>query len=528
MSKPIVVIGPPGTGKTTFILNKIEEYIQQEVKIDEIAFFSFSNKAVDEAKQRAADRFKIPANQLENFSTLHSFALRQMSLTREYIMSKNDWRNISNVLRININVSNDDDSFFNSYDEKYIHLIEKAKRRDISLDDAWAMFAQDIVKHKLDYIAKGLQEYKDYGYENFTDGVTGFMVKDVGPKKDFTDLIADYVKSDRVKQFKVVFFDEAQDMSTIQWKMAEKIWKAAETSYIAMDPNQAIYTWADADVSKALEVKEDAKELIVLDESKRVPRKVWEVVNRVEEQINNSEDIEWRPAQRDGQVEFIRNIYHLDMSQGSWLIMARTRSIREDLEEMLVKKNVFFRVKMRDNKYRYSIKSQERNAILTWKDLTIYKNSVSLKMIENMYKVLGKDFVTRGYKKIVSEQRKALPDKKVSFDELKNDYGLVADINQSWVEVMTTLNTETRAYLENLESRGEDIGKEPRITLSTIHQQKGGEAENVIVSLDIGKMAYDDYKKNPVNEHRLFYVAFSRAKENLYIMTPTGREAYRV
>ena len=528
MSKPIVVIGPPGTGKTTFILNKIEEYIQQEVKIDEIAFFSFSNKAVDEAKQRAADRFKIPANQLENFSTLHSFALRQMSLTREYIMSKNDWRNISNVLRININVSNDDDSFFNSYDEKYIHLIEKAKRRDISLDDAWAMFAQDIVKHKLDYIAKGLQEYKDYGYENFTDGVTGFTVKDVGPKKDFTDLIADYVKSDKVKQFKVVFFDEAQDMSTIQWKMAEKIWKAAETSYIAMDPNQAIYTWADADVSKALEVKENAKELIVLDESKRVPRKVWEVVNRVEEQINSSEDIEWRPAQRDGQVEFIRNIYHLDMNNGSWLIMGRTRSIREDLEEMLVKKNVFFRVKMRDNKYRYSIKSQERNAILTWKDLTIYKNSVSLKMVENMYKVLGKDFVTRGYKKIVSEQRKALPDKKVSFDELKSDYGLVADINQSWVEVMTTLNTETRAYLENLESRGEDIGKEPRITLSTIHQQKGGEAENVIVSLDIGKMAYDDYKKNPVNEHRLFYVAFSRAKENLYIMTPTSREAYRV
>jgi superfamily I DNA/RNA helicase len=528
LSKPIVVIGPPGTGKTTFILNKIEEYIQQEVKIDEIAFFSFSNKAVDEAKQRAADRFKIPMNQLENFSTLHSFALRQMGLTREYILSKNDWRNISNVLRININVSNDDDSFFNSYDEKYIHLIEKAKRRDISLDDAWAMFAQDIVKHKLEYIAKGLKEYKDYGYENFTDGVTGFMTKDVGPKKDFTDLIHDYVVSSRVKEFKVVFFDEAQDMSTIQWKMAEKIWKSSETSYIAMDPNQAIYTWADADVSKALEVKENAEEVIVLDQSKRVPRKVWEVVNRVEEQITNSEDIEWRPAERDGQVEFIRNIYHLDMNNGSWLIMGRTRSIREDLEEMLVKKNVFFRVKMRDNKYRYSIKSQERNAILTWKDLTIYKNSVSLKMVENMYKVLGKDFVTRGYKKIVSEQRKALPDKKVSFDELVQDYGLVADKDQSWVEVMTTLNTETRAYLENLESRGEDIGREPRVTLSTIHQQKGGEADNVIVSLDIGKMAYEDYKKNPISEHRLFYVAFSRAKENLYIVTPTSREAYRV
>ena len=45
MSKPIVVIGPPGTGKTTFILNKIEEYLKDEVNINDIGFFSFSNKA---------------------------------------------------------------------------------------------------------------------------------------------------------------------------------------------------------------------------------------------------------------------------------------------------------------------------------------------------------------------------------------------------------------------------------------------------------------------------------------------------
>ena len=528
MSFPKVVIGPPGTGKTTFILNKIEEYINEGVKIDDIAFFSFSNKAVDEAKQRAAQRFKVPIKQLESFSTLHSFAMRQMGLTREFILSNNDWRNISDVLRININVSNDDDSFFTSYDEKYIQLIEKSKRRGISLDSAWSMFANDIVKHKLEYIDKGLRDYKEHGYEKFTDGVTGYMVKDVGPKKDFTDLIIDYVKSDKQKSFKIVFFDEAQDMSTIQWNMAEKIWKKSDTSYIAMDPNQAIYTWADADVSKALQIKEEAEEVIILDQSKRVPKKVWEVVKRVEKQIVNSGDIVWMPAERDGHVEFVKGIYHINMSKGSWLIMGRTRSIRENLEEVLVKKNVFFKVKMKDSKYRYSVKSQERNAILTWKDLTIYKNSVSLKMVENMYKVLGKDFVTRGYKKIVSEQRRALPDKKVSFDELRSDYGLVAERNQYWADVMTTLNTETRAYLENLESKGEDIGKEPRITLSTIHQQKGGEADNVIVSLDIGKMAYEDYKRNPVNEHRLFYVAFSRARENLYIITPDSREAYRV
>lgn len=529
MSKPIVVIGPPGTGKTTFILNKIEEYIAEGYSIDEIGFFSFSNKAVDEAKQRASEKFKIPASQLESFSTLHSYALRQLGLSRDYIMSKNDWRNVEDVLRIKINVNNDDDSFYNNYDDKYIQLIEKSKRRDIDLRDCWTIFAKDIIYHKLEYISKGLQEYKTKGYEKFTDGVTGSFVKDSGPKMDFTDLIMNYVKQDRVKPFRVVFFDESQDMSTIQWKMAEMIWKASEVSYIAMDPNQAIYTWADADVSKAIEVKSKAEETIVLDQSKRVPRKIWEVVNRVEEQIVAYDDIKWKPAERDGSVEFVKGIYHLNMSEGSWLVMGRTRTIREDLEEVLRKKNVFFRVKMRDNKYRYSVKAQERNAILTWKELMRSEtNEVPIKMVDNLYKSIGKEFVARGYKKVIAEQKKAFPDKKVCFKELKESYGLQVEFGISWVEVMTTLNTETRAYLENLESRGEDIGKEPRITLSTIHQQKGGEADNVIVSLDIGKMAYDDYRTNPINEHRLFYVAFSRARHNLFIVLPQSREAYRI
>ena len=526
---PTVVIGPPGTGKTTFILEKIEEYLANDVGIDEIAFFSFSNKAVDEAKQRASQKFKIPLSQLENFSTLHSFALRQMGLTREHILSNNDWRNISNELRININVNNDDDIFFNNYDDKYVDLIEKAKRRDIPLRDCWAMFAKDIIWHKLEYIDKGLRDYKDFGYEQFTSGSDGYLVKDQGPKVDFTDLITNFVKGSFYKHFKVVFFDESQDMSTIQWKMAEKIWKNSEKSYLAMDPNQAIYTWADADVSKAIQIKDEAKNIVVLDQSKRVPRKVWEIVNRVEEQIVGYDDIKWSPANRDGSVEFIRGMYHLNMDEGSWLIMGRTRTIRDDMEEVMRKKNIFFRVKLKDSKYRYSIGSKERNAILTWKDLMRNENNqVPIRLIENLYKCLGKEYVVRGNKKLITEQKKAFPDKKLSFKDLKDDFGLTVDFGTPWVVVMTTINTETKAYLENLETRGEDLALEPRVTLSTIHQQKGGEADNVIVSLDIGKMAYEEYRTNPISEHRLFYVAFSRAKENLFIITPQSREAYRI
>ena len=36
---------------------------------------------------------------------------------------------------------------------------------------------------------------------------------------DFNDMILDFVKSDKSPKFDVVFIDEAQDLSPIQWKM---------------------------------------------------------------------------------------------------------------------------------------------------------------------------------------------------------------------------------------------------------------------------------------------------------------------
>ena len=106
---------------------------------------------------------------------------------------------------------------------------------------------------------------------------------------------------------------------------------------------------------------------------------------------------------------------------------------------------------MRDNKYRYSIKSQERNAILSLEKDLLFIKILSHLNGRKYVQSPGKDFVTRGFKNCFRAE-KSLPDKKV-FDELKQDYGLARDITQSWVDVMTTLNTETRVYLENLESR---------------------------------------------------------------------------
>ena len=34
------VFGPPGTGKTTFLIKKVQEYLDQDIRSNKIGFFS--------------------------------------------------------------------------------------------------------------------------------------------------------------------------------------------------------------------------------------------------------------------------------------------------------------------------------------------------------------------------------------------------------------------------------------------------------------------------------------------------------
>ena len=44
------IFGPPGTGKTTFLLEKVKEHVKNGIKPEDIAFISYTNAAANEAK----------------------------------------------------------------------------------------------------------------------------------------------------------------------------------------------------------------------------------------------------------------------------------------------------------------------------------------------------------------------------------------------------------------------------------------------------------------------------------------------
>ena len=83
---------------------------------------------------------------------------------------------------------------------------------------------------------------------------------------------------------------------------------------------------------------------------------------------------------------------------------------------------------------------------------------------------------------------------------------------------------ETENYIRNMLANDEKITQTPRITLSTIHGAKGGEADNVLLLPDITKSALDHNDIDPDELHRLFYVAVTRAKKSLHILEPRNYE----
>ena len=70
-------------------------------------------------------------------------------------------------------------------------------------------------------------------------------------------------------------------------------------------------------------------------------------------------------------------------------------------------------------------------------------------------------------------------------------------------------------YLE----KGDDMFKSAKIKLSTIHQAKGTEADNVIVLMNLPRKVQLEIRaadEGDDTEIKVFYTAITRARKNLY------------
>jgi superfamily I DNA/RNA helicase len=90
-----------------------------------------------------------------------------------------------------------------------------------------------------------------------------------------------------------------------------------------------------------------------------------------------------------------------------------------------------------------------------------------------------------------------------------------------WFDVFTKADSNEKTYIRNMLSNGEKLSVSARIKLQTIHVTKGEEEKNVILSLDNTSRIRESISNNlnkQYEEHRIFYVGATRAKQNLFLL----------
>jgi DNA helicase-2/ATP-dependent DNA helicase PcrA len=490
-----IILGPPGTGKTTTLLNLVDEFIQQGIRPKQIGYFSFTKKAATEAANRAADKFNLDIeNDLSNFRTLHSYAFNQLGMTKEKMMGRDDYKEFGEKCGIPIKVArfSDSDGTFNS-DNEYLTIINTAAVKRIDLLEYYDSRQNilDIERNTLFLLAEELKRFK----------------KEKG-LKDFNDLLLDYIEKESVNSFKVLFIDEAQDLSLIQWEMVRKLWANAEKTYIAGDDDQAIFKWAGADVDHFIALKEEVTDIKVLDQSYRIPGgPIHELSQRIIGQVQNRFDKKYRPREEEGILKRYSDITQVDMSEGNWLVLSSANHFLDDAKDLCELQGWYYQFK--------GINSVPLKLLLALNNWEHWRKGDQLNHLEikNIYEYLGSN-VLPGFQK----GKTLHSDERYTLQDCKDKHGLVID--KVWYESFEGLDTITENYIRNMRANGETLNKNPRITMSTIHGAKGGEADKVLLMQDLTNAALETFSYDPDELHRLFYTGATRAKRELHVLDP--------
>ena len=112
------------------------------------------------------------------------------------------------------------------------------------------------------------------------------------------------------------------------------------------------------------------------------------------------------------------------------------------------------------------------------------------------------------------------------YEILVSDDGLLAIRDKPGSEVLDEIPPDDVPVLKELERTSELLNYVPRIRISTVHGAKGQEADNVVIRPDMIQQSYNGYLAEPDNEHRVWYVAVTRARQALYLLNPTESSAY--
>lgn len=514
-----VVIGPPGCGKTTALMAYVREELQAGRPAEELAAVTFTRSGAQEIVSRVGMELGVPGLALPWARTIHSMAYRLLRVERGRIMSAKAWRGFGERFGYTLSQTEDGDTDEhaleaprNTIDDTLRHAYEWGRARRLSLDAIEYQYDPPLnSRHFRLYVER---------YEQF---------KTQEGRLDFADLLERSL--DCAPPVRAAFIDEAQDLSPAQIACVERWFAHCERVVVVGDADQAIYEFQGANPEWLTRLARAATPRI-LGQSYRVPAAPHAQARAIITRNVDRLDARYEPRPALGSVESMTlavALRRLDPAVPTF-VLARNRKFLEEPASYCLRAGFPYLVEGQGGPCPYRREKLVRALRVA---LAIHESDAvaagELRRLLDFVPARGADLLEYGAKAAV---RNLHPSTRLSDAQLQ-EHGLgplIAAIRRdgSLSVFQRDVKPSELAYFQALLDRYKDI-PEPPIILTTIHGAKGREAERVLVLSDLARATWKDYQTpaGEAAEHRVFYVAATRTRDQLWIVLNDTELYYR-
>ncbi|RVU55376.1 ATP-dependent helicase [Anaerosphaera multitolerans] len=570
---PALVLAVPGSGKTTVLMYRTVNLIKHGVNPNKILTITFSKASALDMQKRFKTLFP-QFNMPIKFSTIHAFCYRiilEYSRLRgkQYTLIEDTAKGKYDILK---------KIYFNIY---YKNITEEKLEMIINQISYYKNLLINPREVKSD-IPKFSEIYNLYEDFKISNGLIDFddmilIALDILEKDE-------YIRKKYKTKYDYIQLDEGQDTSLAQFKIIQKLSHPKNNIFVVADDDQSIYGFRGSNPQYLLNLKSTYKnlKLYYLQNNFRSTKNIVNTsnlfINNNQFRFNKSVTT-WNDYKEpvnviivennDEEYKFIFETIKKDDSK-DYAIVYRNNLCALGLVEYLERNNINFNIKDNNMKFFNHFVLKDILNILTFSEDTsnmelfsnfYYKikgyiskkhiNFLKTKESDNLLKtLLSYPGLPHYYKENIYNllslfkklKSKSLVEKIDSilydfeYDTYLQDSAKKFGFNYKSLKEYThylKYIAKDEVTLEGLIGRLkhlEFLMKAPfnsnsNLTLSTIHSIKGLEFNTVfVIDLVEGILPSNNSLEGDLNsleeERRLFYVAMTRAKENLYLMYP--------
>ncbi|WP_255170655.1 UvrD-helicase domain-containing protein [Natrononativus amylolyticus] len=564
------LFGGPGSGKTTALLDHVEEILDQDdVTFRDILVVSYTRAAAQEIRERLADRIDESPRALQgNVCTMHAKAYDLLDLSRGDVIGEKDKEEFCDEYGLEF-----EDEYSGAgrrtarsttIGNKIIatsQWLQRTNREVADWYDVPFQWNEEEVRlpPEIDPNAQEGNKYtptwpSDDDRIDVPESIRGWRAyKGREGKIGFADMLERVKQRSLLPNVDYLVIDEFQDITTLQYDVYQE-WKPhMKRVLIAGDDDQVVYSWQGADPKLLLD--EEVDEDIILPNSYRLPSNVLNAVNQEIRHIDQRQDKDLKPRKEGGTVEAYSGPSMLDLVR-----MVRRTLVEDDGTIMLLFRARYQMFQFIDEFITEGVPFTALTDQRMWTDrLTQYVRAVEA--LEEGEDVDG--LQARRLADMLMESAFGTNDRSDLFDtidDLQEDAGVddleeltvPADVIDDHVPFMPGPNSASdmvrkvtnfqkksiQAYFAIGEYKRMDTD---RVRVGTIHSAKGREADHVFMATDLTEKVVEqmvatvddptdvpgceEFTKttSPVpvltdNERRVFYVGMSRARERLVLL----------